>query len=242
MVTGGGTGLGLGIASALARAGARVVITGRRGNMLEDARTRIGTDRCVAVAGDVTVPIDRQNMLAAAKNTFGADLTILVNNAGVHLKKPAVKVTDDEFQAIVSTHVNAGFSLAREAYPQMIASGRGSVIFLASMTTYLGIPEVVAYTAAKCAVAGLTRSLAAEWSSQKVRVNAIAPGWIESPMMRKVLDSDPARKEKILGRTPMGIFGQPEDIGHAVVFLCSPAARFVNGIVLPVDGGALVGF
>jgi gluconate 5-dehydrogenase len=110
------------------------------------------------------------------------------------------------------------------------------------MASFLGLPAVLAYTAAKTALVGMTRALTAEVASQGVRVNAIAPGWMESPMLRKALKGDDRRAQKILDRTPMGRFGEPEDIGWAAVYLCSPAARFVSGVVLPVDGGASIGF
>jgi len=106
----------------------------------------------------------------------------------------------------------------------------------------MGMPLVIAYSAAKSAYLGITRSLAAEVSPHGVRVNAIAPGWIESPMLRKALAGDEARSNKILGRTPMGKFGEPADIGWAAVYLCSFAAKFVTGMILPVDGGASMGF
>jgi gluconate 5-dehydrogenase len=110
------------------------------------------------------------------------------------------------------------------------------------MASLFGIPKVVAYAAAKSAYMGMVRTLAAEVSPDQVRVNAIAPGWIDSEMMRKALACDPVRRDKILGRTPMGTFGEADDIGWAAVYLCSPAAKFVTGIVLPVDGGVSIGF
>jgi gluconate 5-dehydrogenase len=115
------------------------------------------------------------------------------------------------------------------------------VLFVASMAALFGIPYVVAYTAAKSGLVGMVRALATELSPHGVRVNAIAPGWIRTDMLRH-LDTDPERKEKILSRTPMRCFGEPEDIGNAAVYLCSPAARFVTGTVLTVDGGASIGF
>jgi gluconate 5-dehydrogenase len=110
------------------------------------------------------------------------------------------------------------------------------------MASIFGIPLVVAYSAAKSAYLGMTRTLATEVSGRGVRVNAIAPGWIDSPMLRNALSGDQARSDKILGRTPIGRFGEPEDIGWAAVYLCSPASQFVTGTVLPVDGGVSIGF
>jgi gluconate 5-dehydrogenase len=106
----------------------------------------------------------------------------------------------------------------------------------------MGMPLVIAYSAAKSAYVGMTRALASEVSIERVRVNAIAPGWIESPMLRKALSGDEKRSNKILSRTPMARFGDPEDIGWAAVYLCSPAAKFVTGVILPIDGGASMGF
>ena len=110
------------------------------------------------------------------------------------------------------------------------------------MTSLFGIPKVVAYAAAKSAYLGMVRTLATEVSAANVRVNAIAPGWIDSDMTRQAMAGDPARREKIIGRTPMGKFGDADDIGWAAVYLCSPAAKFVTGVVLPVDGGVSIGF
>jgi len=126
--------------------------------------------------------------------------------------------------------------------PGMVERRQGSILFTASMASLFGIPKVVAYTAAKSAYLGLVNSLTSELSASNVRVNAIAPGWIDSDMMRAAVENDPERKAKILGRTPMCRFGQPGDIGWAAVYLASPAAAFVTGVVLPVDGGAAIGF
>jgi gluconate 5-dehydrogenase len=113
---------------------------------------------------------------------------------------------------------------------------------IASMAALFGIPEVAAYSAAKSGLAGLTRALAVEFSPFGVRVNAIAPGWFDTDLSRKAFQGDPGRKAKVLARTPMGILGETIDVGYAVVYLCSAAARFVTGVVLPVDGGASIGF
>jgi gluconate 5-dehydrogenase len=132
--------------------------------------------------------------------------------------------------------------LVAAVLPGMLARGHGHILFTASMASFIGMPLVLAYSAAKSAYLGMVRSLAAEVSGRGVRVNAIAPGWIESPMLRQALAGDTVRTNKILSRTPMGKFGEPDDIGHAAVYLCSPAAKFITGVVLPVDGGASIGF
>ena len=160
----------------------------------------------------------------------------------MHLKKPSTETSDAEFAAVMQTHVFGAFALTREAGRRMVARKSGSVLFTASMASLMGLPLVVAYSAAKSAYVGMVRSLATEWGQHGVRVNAIAPGWIGSPMLDAALAGDPARKAKILERTPLNTFGEPDDIGWAAVYLCSPAAKFITGVVLPVDGGAAIGF
>jgi gluconate 5-dehydrogenase len=142
----------------------------------------------------------------------------------------------------LQTHVSAAHALSAAALPGMIGRRRGHILFTASMASLIGIPLVVAYSAAKAAYLGMVRSLAVEVAPHGIRVNAIAPGWIDSPMLRQAMANDPARQAKILGRTPMNRFGEADDIGWAAVYLCSPAARFVTGVCLPVDGGASIGF
>jgi len=124
----------------------------------------------------------------------------------------------------------------------MMERGHGNILFTASMASLFGIPYVVAYSAAKSAYLGLVRTLATEVSSHGVRVNAIAPGWIETPLFGRTVAGDPERSRRILQRTPMGRFGDPEDVGWAAVYLSSPAARFITGTVLTVDGGVSIGF
>ena len=241
LITGGGTGLGFGIARCLAVAGAKVVLVGRREKELAKAAAEIGAAASF-IAHDITQLNRAGELIAAAEKRAGSPVSILVNNAGIHVKKPAVATTPEEFQSVLTTHVCAAHALTAAALPGMISRGQGNVLFTASMAAIFGIPLVIAYSAAKSAYLGMVRSLATEVSGQGVRVNAIAPGWIESPMLRQALSGDPARSAKILGRTPMGRFGEPDDIGNAAVFLCSPAAQFITGVVLPVDGGASIGF
>ena len=241
LITGGGTGLGLGMAKCLASAGAKVVLVGRREDELKKAVVEIGASASF-VAHDITQLNRAGELVAAAEKAAGAPVSILINNAGIHLKKLAVETKPEEFQSVLTTHVCAAHALTTAALPGMLARGHGNILFTASMASLFGIPLVIAYSAAKSAYVGMVRTLAAEVSGRGVRVNAIAPGWIESPMLRKALDGDPARSNKILSRTPMGRFGEADDIGNAAVFLCSPAAKFITGVVLPVDGGVSIGF
>ncbi len=240
LITGGGTGLGLALAQCFNAAGARVTIVGRRPEPLQAACKQLGA-RAAYLAADITDSARVTTIISEVENKNGP-LTILVNNAGVHLKKPATLTTDTEFQPVIQTHLFAAFSLSREASKGMLERGHGSILFTASMTSFIGMTQVVAYSAAKSAYLAVVRALAAEWSSKGVRVNAIAPGWIQSEMLEKALAGDNARRGKIISRTPVGRMGEPHDIGWAAVYLCSAAAKFVTGVVLPIDGGASIGF
>ena len=240
LITGGGSGLGLGMARAMHAAGAQVVLLGRREALVRDAAAELGEGahwEVADVTAFATIPALVERLIAR----FGK-LSILVNNAGINFKKLAVDTSVEEFGGMLDTHVLAAHNLTRYVLPGMLAAGHGSILFTASMTSLIGMPGVVAYSAAKSAYVGMVRALSAEVAGQGVRVNAIAPGWIESAMLRKALDGDPVRSSRILQRTPMQRFGEPDDIGLAAVYLCSPAAKFVTGVLLPVDGGASQGF
>ena len=240
LITGGGTGLGLGMARCLLAANARVVLVGRRRDVLDEACAALGAG-AFALTGDVT-QVERASEIVDQAERLAGPVTLLVNNAGIHLKKSALDTGDAEFAAVMQTHVMGAFALTREAGRRMVERGSGSVVFISSMAAVMNIPLVVAYTAAKTAIIGVMRTLCAEWGPHGVRVNAIAPGWIASPMLERALSGDPARKKRILDRTPLGRFGEPEDIGWTVVYLASSAGKFVNGVVLPVDGGAAENF
>jgi gluconate 5-dehydrogenase len=224
----------------MADAGARIVIAGRRKAVLQEAADILGPNVSYEVH-DVTCFEEAPRLVSRIENRFGP-VSVLVNNAGIHLKKPAIETTESELLEVFNTHVTGAFALTRAVAPGMIERRHGSILFIASMASLFGIPQVVAYTAAKTAYLGLVNALTSELSTHGVRVNAIAPGWIDSRMSRSALENDPDRKNRILTRTPMGRLGQPDDVGHAAVYLCSPAASFVTGVVLPVDGGASVGF
>jgi gluconate 5-dehydrogenase len=240
LVTGGGTGIGHAIAKAMARAGASVVITGRREQVLRQAAEEIGP-QCGYHAFDVADLPAIPTAVRAIEERFGP-IDILVNNAGINMKKPALEVTDQEFTSIIQANLNGLFALTREVVKGMAARGGGCVLNITSMTAIYGIPKVAAYTASKTAVLGLTRQLAVDFAPLKVRVNAIAPGFIFSEMTAKALDADPERKARVLARTPMGRMGKAEEVASAAVFLCCDAASFITGVNLPVDGGNSIGF
>jgi gluconate 5-dehydrogenase len=240
LITGGGTGIGLAIARAMHAAGARVVLAGRREGELSAATKLLGSGSSYFVH-DVTLLDEAPALLERIAAQTGP-VTCLVNNAGNSLKKPAVETTAAEFELVMRTHVLGSHALTAAAAKGMIKQRRGSILFTASMASLFGIPLVIAYAAAKSAYVGMVKCYATELSPHGIRVNAIAPGWIDSAMSRKAFAGDPARRERILARTPMARLGEPDDVGWAAVYLSSDAARFVTGVILPVDGGASVGF
>ncbi len=240
LITGGGTGIGLGIARCMVAAGANVILVGRRKDTLRQASKDLGEKATYAVQ-DITALDELPGFVESLQKQQGK-IDVLVNNAGNHHKKSFLETEDADLKSIFETHINAAFSLSRHIAHSMVKRESGSIIFIASMASFLAFPYISAYTTAKTAVLGMTRALTAELSPKKIRVNAIAPGWIHTAITEKALSDDPERKQKILSRTPMGTFGEPEDIGNAAVYLASPASRFVTGTIIPIDGGASVGF
>lgn len=240
IVTGGGSGIGLAIASAFADNNITTIIIGRDNEKLRKAKEQLG-DNCVPVQFDLGNLSGVPSLVAELIQQHG-HIDILVNNAGINLKKEFTSVTDEEFQQILLVNVQVVFALSREVVKHMLQNGGGSIINISSMASQYGIPKVIAYTASKSAIEGMTRAMAVELSPQGVRVNCIAPGFIATDMSAKALNTDPERKQKVLSRTPMGILGEPSDVGAAALFLVSDVAKYITGIVLPVDGGNSIGF
>ena len=240
LITGGGSGIGYNIAKCMIAAGAIVIITGRREFVLKEATEQLGKNAHYIV-NDV-IELDKlEALVSEIENRFGA-IDILVNNAGINMKKPALEVSDEDFSRIVHTNLNSVFALTRTCAKRMIERKSGSILMISSMAAYYGIDRVVAYAASKSGVEGMVKVLASEFSKFNVRINAIAPGFINTKMMQTALNSDPDRMNRALNRTPMGKFGEPEDIGWTAVFLSSSAAQYITGVSLPVDGGNAIGF
>lgn len=240
LITGGGSGIGLDIARCMVLAGARVVLTGRREAVLQEAKASLG-EKAFFFVNDVTDLKGLEGLVQDIEAQVGP-IDILINNAGINMKKPALEVTDEEFSHILQTNLHAVFSLTRACARKMVSRQSGAIIMISSMAAYYGLDRVVAYGSSKSGIEGMVRLLASEFSKFNVRVNAIAPGFIETNMMKTAMASDPDRMAKALGRTPIGHFGKPEDIGWAAVFLASEAAQFITGISMPVDGGNSIGF
>jgi NAD(P)-dependent dehydrogenase (short-subunit alcohol dehydrogenase family) len=240
IVTGGGSGLGYAIAEKFTASGIETVIAGRDAEKLKKAKEQLG-ERCHAIPCDVSDLSSIPGFVASVIKQFG-QIDILVNNAGINMKKEFTEVTDDDFQKIITTNLTAVFTMSREVVKQMLMQKSGCIINISSMAAQYGLPKVIAYSASKTAIDGMTRAMAVELSPKGIRVNAIAPGFIYSDMTAKALDSDPERKAKVFSRTPMGYMGQASDIGDAALFLAGDSAKYITGVVLPVDGGNSIGF
>lgn len=240
LITGGGKGLGFAIAKIMTAQGAEVIITGRNEEQLKDACERIGS-ACTYHVFDLT---DLESIPAFVDTieTIHGPVDVLVNNAGINMKKDILEVTDEDFENIIKTNQSAVFALSREFAKKMTQRKKGVILLISSMASQYGIPKVIAYTASKSAIEGMTRAMAVELSPMGIRINCIAPGFIETDMSSKALNSDPERKQKVLSRTPMAKLGKPDDIGYAAAFLASDAANYITGIILPVDGGNAIGF
>lgn len=241
IVSGGGSGIGLAIATTFVHQDIHTIIIGRGEDKLRAATQKLGP-LCESITADLTtldsIPAIVGNIIKKHDH-----IDILVNNAGINMKKDFIGVSDEEFFNILLTNVLSVFSLSREVVKSMLEKQiKGSIVNISSMASQYGLPKVIAYTASKSAIEGMTRAMAVELSPRGIRVNCIAPGFIATEMSAKALDNDPERKEKVLKRTPMGRLGETADIGDAALFLSSDAAKYITGIVLPVDGGNSVGF
>lgn len=226
IITGGTTGIGFGIATAMLDAGYEVTATGLTDEQVAAIPQR---QHLSAVKLDVTSTAS----VAALLNPFD-QLAALINCAGVIFRNGA-EYDLDTFQKVIDVNLTGTMRMCVAARPKL-AAARGAIINTASMLSYFGGPSIPAYTASKGGVAQLTKALAVAWAPEGIRVNAIAPGWIATELTRGLVE-DEGRSAAILARTPMQRWGEPEDIGGAAVFLCSEAARFITGAILPVDGG-----
>lgn len=230
LVTGGTSGIGAAIGNALAQCGAHVTVTGATSAEVDAARTEQGF-------GGEAVQLDVRDKAAVDALVGGFDrLDVLVNCAGV-IRRNA-EHDPDVFDEVIDINLS-GTMRCCSAARELLGKSAGAIVNTASMLSYFGGGGVPAYSASKGGVAQLTKSLAIAYAADRIRVNAVAPGWIATPLTQS-LQQDEARSRALLERTPLGRWGQPGDIAGAVVFLCSPAAAFVTGIVLPADGGYLV--
>jgi len=237
LVTGGSTGLGQGIAIALAEAGADVAVAGMRPATDTAAQVHAAGRRFLDIRADLgsLEPIPR--ILADTLDAYGR-LDILVNNAGTIRRADAVDFTERDWDEVIDLNLKSAFFLSQAAGRHFLANGGGKIINIASMLSFQGGIRVPSYTASKSGLAGITRLLANEWAARGVNVNAIAPGYMATDNTAQ-LRADPDRNRSILERIPAGRWGVPADLAGALVFLASRASDYVNGAILPVDGGWL---
>jgi NAD(P)-dependent dehydrogenase (short-subunit alcohol dehydrogenase family) len=240
IITGGGSGIGLAIAGRFVKADIRTIIIGRDTHKLAAAQQQLG-DNCYPVTHDLNDLPSLPGLVRQIISRFG-QIDILVNNAGINMKKDFQDVTDEEFDDILHTNVKTVFALSREVVKTMLPRRKGNIINISSMASQYGIPKVIAYTASKAAIEGMTRAMAVELSPEGIHVNCIAPGFIATDMSAKALNGDPERKKKVFARTPLGRLGDPGEIGDAALFLASDQASYLTGVILPVDGGNSIGF
>src|ERR1700733_5428092 len=239
VVIGGTSGIGRAIAFGLAEAGADVVPSSRRIPEVEAAAAEIESRgrRSLRVASDVSDRASLENLLDQSLSSLGK-VDILVNSAGRTKKAPTLEFSEEDWGNIIDTNLTGTLRTCQVFGRHMLERGYGRIINIASISSFVALLEVAAYSASKAAVASLTKSLAVEWASRGVCVNAIAPGVFRTPLNEKLLDES-GRGQEYLMRTPMRRFGQVGELAGAAVFLASDAASFVTGEILVVDGGLL---
>ena len=237
LITGASRGIGYSLAEALARAGARVVLNGRTRDSLEQAAARLcaaGGQADVAVF-DVTQP----EAVAAGIDAIERDIApidILVNNAGIQRRAPLDQFKDSDWRELMATNLDSVYYVSKAVARHMIQRGRGKIINIGSVQCELARPGIAPYTASKGAVKNLTKGMCADWARHGLQVNAIGPGYFDTPL-NKALVEEPVFDEWLRKRTPAGRWGRLEDLHGAAVFLASSASDFVNGQTLYVDGG-----
>lgn len=240
IVTGGASGIGLAIVEKFVESKIQTIVIGRDKTKLENVKSKLG-DLCHPISFDLNDIGSIPSLIKDILQQF-EHIDILVNNAGINMKKDFTEVTDEEFQRIIQTNVISVFAISREVVKNMIQRKSGAIINISSMASQYGLPKVIAYTASKSAIEGMTRAMAVELSPKGIRVNCIAPGFIATEMSAKALNGDIERKTKVMSRTPMGFMGDPVDIANAALYLANGEAKYVTGVILPVDGGNSIGF
>lgn len=237
LVTGAGRGIGRAIAVALGAAGAAVACAARSRDQVDATAAEITAagGRARALGMDVT---RREQIVAGVAEVAAAlgPVDVLVNNAGMTMEKKTTEVTDEDWDAVLATNLSSMFRCARAVAPGMIELERGKIINIGSMYGVIGVPRYAAYCASKAAVAGLTRSLAAEWARHRIQVNCLAPGYVNTDIPREAM-ADEKTRALFLSKIPARRIGEPEEVGALAVYLASPASDFMTGQTVYLDGG-----
>jgi 2-dehydro-3-deoxy-D-gluconate 5-dehydrogenase len=234
VVTGGNGGIGLGMAQGLAQAGAKVAIVGR--DKAKNAEALKSLPGAIALEADLKDEKACRAVVDEAAKRFGR-LDILINNAGMNVRKQPQEYTLDEWKLVMDTNLTSAFVAAQAAYPHLKNAGGGKVVNIGSMMSIFGASFVAPYGASKGGIVQLTRALACAWARDNIQVNAVLPGWIDTNMTRRARTDVKGLHERVLARTPAGRWGEPNDLSGIAVFLCSSASDFITGTAIPVDGG-----
>jgi 2-deoxy-D-gluconate 3-dehydrogenase len=238
LVTGGNGGIGLGMAQGLANAGAAILVAGRNDEKNAAAVATLvesGSDAAAATA-DVTDEAAVGAMVEAALSRWGR-LNILVNNAGINIRKEPQELSLDEWRSVLDTNLTSAFLCSQAVYPYMAANGGGKIINIGSMMSIFGAAFAPAYASSKGGIVQLTKATATAWAKHNIQVNAVLPGWIDTDLTRRGRREVEGLHERALARTPAGRWGEPADMAGIAVFLSGPASDFVTGAAIPVDGG-----
>jgi 2-deoxy-D-gluconate 3-dehydrogenase len=234
LVTGGNGGIGLGMARGLAAAGAKVAIAGRDAKKNAAAAKELGN--AVHLECDLKDAAACRAMVEETAKRLGR-LDILVNNAGINIRKTPQEYSIDEWREVLDTNLTSAFVAAQAAYPHMKRAGAGKIVNIGSMMSIFGAAFVAPYGASKGGIVQLTRALACAWARDRIQVNAVLPGWIDTALTQRARQDVAGLNERVLARTPAGRWGEPEDLAGIAVFLSSKASDFITGTAIPVDGG-----
>lgn len=235
VVVGASQGIGEAIARILASEGARVVTTARNPSVAQRVAESLG-DQHVGIALDVRSTSSVDSAAEQVSSMFGAP-SILVNNAGINHIAPAESFSDDEWNAVLDTNLTGVYRCCRAFGTQMLAAGRGSIVNISSLSATMGLPGRAPYAASKAGVVGLTHTLGTEWAGRGVRVNAVLPGPVLTPMVAHGIAQGVLNEQEIVDRTPAGRMALPDDVAGAVLTFCLPGTAFVTAQTLVVDGG-----
>jgi len=238
IVTGGNGGIGLGMAKGLASAGARIVVAARNQEKSVAAVSELKAlgSEAFALSVDVRDEASVAAMIGETAKRCGR-LDILVNNAGTNIRKPAHEMTLEEWRQVMDTNLTSAFLCSRSAHPHLKRAGGGKIINIGSMLSIFGASFAPAYGASKGGIVQLTKSLATAWAADRIQVNAVLPGWIDTELTRQARQQVSGLHERVLARTPAGRWGAIDDFGGIAVFLASAASDFITGTAIPVDGG-----
>ena len=238
VITGGNGGIGFGMAQGLATAGARIVIAAR--NAAKSAAAvellKASGAQALAIEVDVTHESSVDRLFEQTQSRCGR-VDILINNAGINIRKPVQTLALEEWQQVVATNLDSAFLCCRAAYPHLKSAGAGKIINIGSMLSIFGAGFAPAYGASKGGIVQLTKSLASAWAADKIQVNAVLPGWVNTDLTRKARVEVDGLHERVLERTPARRWGEAADFAGIAVFLASAASDFITGVAIPVDGG-----